>query len=62
MGCDMGSANDTVPYCTPKCGQFRLVVHLERVKAKCVMCDREYEFTVHGGQILIEQKERATIQ
>ena len=57
MGCDLGVSGDHVPYCKPKCVQFRLVVTLDKVKAQCVRCSLHHEFTVHGGQIMIEQEE-----
>lgn len=58
MGCDIGNLNDHVPYCKPKCVQFKLKVCLDSVVAQCVICSLTHQFTVHGGQIMVHQEER----
>ncbi len=58
MGCDIWPGNESKPYCAPKCVQFKLVVRLDRVVAQCVICNLNHEFTVHGGQIMVQQEER----
>lgn len=58
MGCDIGVLPDRVPYCEPKCVEFKLVVWVDRVKAQCAKCSLLHEFTVHGGQIMITDTEK----
>lgn len=62
MGCDIGSVGPHVPYCEPKCKEFRLVVWIDRVKAQCVRCSLLHEFTVLNGEIKIEYPKESRVK
>lgn len=53
MGCDIYTHKERVPYCKPKCKEFKLVTCLENVRAQCVKCDLNHDFTVVDGMIKI---------
>jgi len=58
MGCDDQRVHrEHVPYCKPKCKEFRLVTRLEDVRAQCVRCSLHHEFTIVDGKIKIVYKE-----
>jgi hypothetical protein len=59
MGCDIAVHKEHVPYCKPKCKEFKLVAVLENVRAQCVRCSLHHEFTIVDGMIKIvyEKKE-----
>lgn len=56
MGCDQG-VSEKPPYCKPKCKEFRLSTWGERVRAQCVKCNLQHEFTIVDGLIKIDYGE-----
>lgn len=59
MGCDVYTKPDRVPYCKPKCKEFRLVAGhgLDQiVSAECKRCRLHHEVTLKDGLLVIEER------